>query len=136
MGSAREALRSKAWFEAGDLDGLGHRATFRMQGFSEESFTGRPVIGVLDSWSEVGRLTTQERQVATKAVLERTADRIPVIVGSSADDARDARSMAEWATRNGAKALQMEDRLGSFDKGKEPGILLIDESTLKVKRLF
>ena len=42
----------------------------------------------------------------------------------------------QWATRNGAKALQMEDRLGSFDKGKEPGILLIDESTLAVKRLF
>ena len=42
----------------------------------------------------------------------------------------------QWATRNGARALQMEDRLGSFDKGKEPGILLIDESTLAVKRLF
>ena len=58
--------------------------------------------------SEVGRLTTQERQVATKAVLERTAGRIPVIVGSSADDARDARSMAEWATQNGAAGVLVQ----------------------------
>ncbi len=49
----RDRLRSTGWFEAGDLDGLGHRSTFRMQGFPEEGFIGRPVIGILDSWSEV-----------------------------------------------------------------------------------
>lgn len=53
MHAGRDALRSRGWFEAGDLDGLGHRSTFRMQGFPEETFTGRPVIGILDSWSEV-----------------------------------------------------------------------------------
>ncbi len=30
-----------------------------------------------------------------------------------------------WATLNGAKALQMNDTLGSFEKGKQPGILHI-----------
>ncbi len=32
----------------------------------------------------------------------------------------------QWATIKGAKALQMDDLLGSFDKGKQPGIILID----------
>ncbi|HTB52128.1 MAG TPA: amidohydrolase family protein [Ferruginibacter sp.] len=31
-----------------------------------------------------------------------------------------------WATINGAKALQIADDFGSFDKGKKPGIILID----------
>ena len=30
-----------------------------------------------------------------------------------------------WATINGAKALQLEKILGSFDKGKQPGVVLI-----------
>lgn len=34
-------------------------------------------------------------------------------------------SMLQWATLNGAKALQMEDVLGSFEKGKRPGVVLI-----------
>lgn len=32
-----------------------------------------------------------------------------------------------WATINGAKALGREDQLGSFDKGKKPGIVLLNE---------
>lgn len=39
-----------------------------------------------------------------------------------------------WATINGAKALQMEAKLGSFEKGKKPGVVLIDEN-LSSKRL-
>jgi cytosine/adenosine deaminase-related metal-dependent hydrolase len=34
--------------------------------------------------------------------------------------------MLQWATINGAKALQMEDELGSFEKGKQPGVVLIE----------
>ena len=35
-------------------------------------------------------------------------------------------AMLQWATINGARALQMDDRLGSFEKGKQPGIVLIE----------
>lgn len=35
-------------------------------------------------------------------------------------------TMLQWATINGAKALQMENKLGSFEKGKQPGVVLIE----------
>jgi aminodeoxyfutalosine deaminase len=34
----------------------------------------------------------------------------------------------QWATFNGAKALQWQNELGSFEKGKKPGIALINAS--------
>lgn len=43
--------------------------------------------------------------------------------------------MLSWATRNGAEALGMEAELGSFEKGKRPGVLLLDEELDSVIRL-
>ncbi len=37
-----------------------------------------------------------------------------------------AETLLTWATINGAKALQMDNKLGSFEKGKKPGIVLIE----------
>jgi cytosine/adenosine deaminase-related metal-dependent hydrolase len=31
-----------------------------------------------------------------------------------------------WATSNGARALRIEDRFGDLNKGKKPGIVLIE----------
>ena len=33
--------------------------------------------------------------------------------------------LLKWATSNGSKALQMDDELGSFERGKKPGVVLI-----------
>ena len=41
----------------------------------------------------------------------------------------------QWATINGAKALQLDHLLGSFEKGKKPGILLCDPELTSCKRL-
>jgi len=43
--------------------------------------------------------------------------------------------MLQWATINGARALQMDKYLGSFEKGKKPGVVLIKDfnATLLVK---
>lgn len=43
--------------------------------------------------------------------------------------------MLQWATINGAKALQMDNELGSFEPGKRPGIVLIDEDNFTSKRI-
>ncbi len=40
-----------------------------------------------------------------------------------------------WATSNGAKALGMESMLGSFEKGKNPGVICFDENLGAVQRL-
>jgi cytosine/adenosine deaminase-related metal-dependent hydrolase len=34
--------------------------------------------------------------------------------------------MLSWATLNGARALQMDNAIGSFEKGKKPGVVLIE----------
>lgn len=34
--------------------------------------------------------------------------------------------LLQFATINGAKALQMDKQFGSFEKGKKPGAVLID----------
>ena len=44
-----------------------------------------------------------------------------------------------WATINGARALQIDDMFGSFDNGKQPGIVLIEnihENNLRAKRIL
>lgn len=37
----------------------------------------------------------------------------------------------KWATINGAKALQMENSLGSFEKSKKPGVVLLNDAAVK-----
>ena len=58
--------------------------------------------------SEVGRLSMDERRAVTRAVIDRAAGRVPVIIGSSSDDPRDARSMAEFATEHGASGVLVQ----------------------------
>lgn len=44
--------------------------------------------------------------------------------------------MLRWGTLNGAKALGMERKLGSFEKGKKPGVVLVDEHSLSVEKIL
>ena len=39
----------------------------------------------------------------------------------------DLETLLKWSTINGARALQLDKRLGSFEKGKQPGIILLEE---------
>ena len=45
------------------------------------------------------------------------------------------KDLLTWATLNGAKALNMESSLGSFEKGKKPGVNLVYDLDLHVMRL-
>jgi aminodeoxyfutalosine deaminase len=44
--------------------------------------------------------------------------------------------LLKWATINGASALDMQDQLGSFQKGKKPGVIQFDEINFKAKRII
>ncbi|NTS39661.1 amidohydrolase family protein [Flavisolibacter sp. BT320] len=44
--------------------------------------------------------------------------------------------MLTWATSNGAKALGIDGRLGSFEKGKKPGVVVLAEAELVVDRVL
>lgn len=48
----------------------------------------------------------------------------------------DIAELMGWATINGAKALQMDNILGSFEKGKQPGVTLIHSGFSAVQRLL
>ena len=45
-------------------------------------------------------------------------------------------TLLKWATSKGAKALQMDSFLGSFEKGKKPGVILIKKDFAEIKRLL
>jgi dihydroxy-acid dehydratase len=63
-GNGRTVLRSESWWDTGALDLIGHRSQFRMQGYPEETFVGRPIIGILNSWSEVAGCNAHLRDLA------------------------------------------------------------------------
>lgn len=45
-------------------------------------------------------------------------------------------TVLQWATLNGAKALQLDKLIGSFEKGKKPGLVLIDNELETAARLL
>src|SRR5262245_34620785 len=53
FGRANGRRRSEEWFERSDLDGFLHRSWLKSTGVTDETFRGRPVIGICNSWSEL-----------------------------------------------------------------------------------
>lgn len=45
-------------------------------------------------------------------------------------------TILKWATIDGARALQWDDELGSFEKGKQPGVVLLQSDLSSSKRLL
>ena len=48
-----DTLRSARWFAPDDLRSFGHRSRMMQLGYAEEEFRGRPIIGVLSTFSEL-----------------------------------------------------------------------------------
>ena len=46
-------LRSARWFSPDDLRSFGHRSRMMQLGYSEDDFRGKPIIGILNTWSEL-----------------------------------------------------------------------------------
>src|SRR5438128_2447521 len=57
-------LRSTAWFRPRDLDGFLHRSWLKSEGFDDEAFRGKPVIGICNSWSELVNCNVHLRGLA------------------------------------------------------------------------
>ena len=56
MGERRkraEDLRSARWFAPDDLRSMGHRSRAMQMGWSEEDWAGKPVIAILNTWSDL-----------------------------------------------------------------------------------
>ena len=53
MSTTNPPLRSGQWFGAEGRNGFIHRSWMRNQGFADDVFDGRPVIGIATTWSEL-----------------------------------------------------------------------------------
>jgi dihydroxy-acid dehydratase len=58
------ARRSDERFERRDLDGFLHRSWLKSTGVTDETFRGRPVIGICNSWSELVNCNVHLRGLA------------------------------------------------------------------------
>jgi dihydroxy-acid dehydratase len=59
-----ERRRSSEWLDRGDLDGFLHRSWLKSTGVSDETFRGRPLIGICNSWSELVNCNVHLRGLA------------------------------------------------------------------------
>ncbi len=48
-----EQLRSHRWFGVADLRSFGHRSRTKQMGYAEADWKGKPVIGILNTWSDI-----------------------------------------------------------------------------------
>jgi aminodeoxyfutalosine deaminase len=48
----------------------------------------------------------------------------------------ETKELLQWATLNGARALQLDDVIGSFEPGKKPGVLIVSKDLTGVERLL
>jgi dihydroxy-acid dehydratase len=48
-----EELRSHRWYGVNDLRSFGHRSRSSQMGYSREEYAGKPVIAILNTWSEI-----------------------------------------------------------------------------------
>ena len=53
-----DRLRSMRWFGPDDLRSFGHRSRAKQMGLWREEFTGKPVIGIVNTWNELNTCHT------------------------------------------------------------------------------
>jgi dihydroxy-acid dehydratase len=56
-----EELRSHRWLGVSDLRAFGHRARLRQGGFDADDWKGKPVIGIVNTWSDINFCHTHLR---------------------------------------------------------------------------
>jgi dihydroxy-acid dehydratase len=63
-----DQLRSHRWFGVSDLRAFGHHSRTKQMGFATEDYAGKPVIGIVNTWSEMNpcHLHLRDRAEAVK----------------------------------------------------------------------
>ena len=59
-----EELRSHRWYGAQDMRASGHRSRALQTGFAREDFAGKPVIAIVNTWSDINQCHAHFRQRA------------------------------------------------------------------------
>ncbi len=59
-------LRSQEWYGGTSRDSIYHRGWLRNQGYPEDLFDGRPIIGILNTWSELTPCNGHLNELADK----------------------------------------------------------------------
>jgi dihydroxy-acid dehydratase len=59
-----EDLRSHRWLGVDDMRSFGHRSRFRGVGYDAADWTGKPVIGIINTWSDINPCHTHLRSRA------------------------------------------------------------------------
>jgi dihydroxy-acid dehydratase len=57
-----DELRSRRWFGPADLRSFGHRSRAMQMGYSPEEWTGKPVIAIINTWSDLNPCHTHFKQ--------------------------------------------------------------------------
>ncbi len=57
-----DQLRSHRWLGPDDLRSFGHRSRMNQMGFSSADYAGKPVIGILNTWSDLATCHTHFKQ--------------------------------------------------------------------------
>jgi dihydroxy-acid dehydratase len=59
-----EELRSHKWYGVDDLNSFGHRSRTQQMGYSREDFAGKPVIAIINTWSDINQCHSHFKQRA------------------------------------------------------------------------
>jgi dihydroxy-acid dehydratase len=59
-----EELRSYRWYGVRDLRSFGHRSRTKQMGYSAEDYSGKPVVGIINTWSDINPCHTHFRERA------------------------------------------------------------------------
>ncbi|ARU29065.1 L-arabinonate dehydratase [Cellvibrio sp. PSBB006] len=57
-----EELRSHRWYGVKDLRSFGHRSRTAQMGFTQEDYTGKPVVAIINTWSDINPCHTHFKQ--------------------------------------------------------------------------
>ena len=57
-----ESLRSARWFGPDDFRSFGHRSRMNQMGYASADYAGKPVIGILNTWSDLNQCHAHFKQ--------------------------------------------------------------------------